>query len=174
MRFILFLSEAIVPLLLFYIVGTALVQKKNVYEDFLVGAKKGIKTVVEIMPTLIGLLVAVGVLRASGFLDLIGNLLKEALSETNFPGELIPLSLVKMFSSSAATGLLLDIYKQHGTDSFLGTASSLLLSSTETIFYTMSIYFMSVKVKKTGYTFPGALFASLAGLFSSVWIAGKI
>lgn len=174
MKFILFLSEAIVPLLLFYIVGTALVQKKNVYEDFLVGAKKGIKTVVEIMPTLIGLLVAVGVLRASGFLDLVGNLLKEALSGTNFPGELIPLSLVKMFSSSAATGLLLDIYKQHGTDSFLGLAASLLLSSTETIFYTMSIYFMSVKVKKTGYTFPGALFASLAGLFASVWIAGKI
>lgn len=174
MKFILFLSEAIVPLLLFYIVGTALIQKKNVYEDFLVGAKKGIKTVVEIMPTLIGLLVAVGVLRASGFLDLIGNLLKEALSGTNFPGELIPLSLVKMFSSSAATGLLLDIYKQHGTDSFLGLASSLLLSSTETIFYTMSIYFMSVKIKKTGYTFVGALFASLAGLFASVWIAGKI
>ena len=174
MKFILFLSEAIVPLLLFYIVGTALVQKKNVYEDFLVGAQTGVKTVVEIMPTLIGLLVAVGVLRASGFLDLVGNLLKEALSGTNFPGELIPLSLVKMFSSSAATGLLLDIYKQHGTDSFLGLASSLLLSSTETIFYTMSIYFMSVKVKKTGYTFAGALFASLAGLFASVWIAGKI
>ncbi len=174
MKFILFLSEAVVPLLLFYIVGTALIRKKNVYEDFLVGAKKGIKTVVEIMPTLIGLLVAVGALRASGFLDLIGSLLTRALAGTNFPGELIPLSLVKMFSSSAATGLLLDIYKQHGTDSFLGNAASLLLSSTETIFYTMSIYFMSVKVKMTGYKFAGAFFESLAGLFSIVWIAGKI
>jgi spore maturation protein B len=174
MSFLLFLSEAVVPLLLFYIVGTALIKKNNVYEDFLTGAKKGIQTVVEIMPTLIGLLVAVGVLRASGFLDFLGGLFAKAASGTNFPAELIPLSLVKMVSSSAATGLLLDIYKQHGTDSFLGNAASLLLSSTETIFYTMSIYFMSVKVKKTRYTFAGALFASLAGLAASVWIAGKI
>lgn len=174
MSVMMFLSDAIVPLLILLIVGLAISQKNNVYEDFLIGAKKGVKTVVEIMPTLIGLLVAVGILRASGLLDQIGGVFVRLLSKTDFPGELIPISIVKMFSSSAATGLLLDLYKQHGADSYLGNAASLLLSSTETIFYTMSIYFMAVKVKKTRYTLPGALFASIAGLLASVWIAGKI
>lgn len=174
MKFVLFLSQAIVPILIFYIVGTAMVQKKNLYDDFLIGAKSGIKTVVEIMPTLIGLMVAVGVLRASGFLDMLTDVLGRLLSFTGFPTELLPLCVVKMFSSSAATGLLLDIYKEHGTDSYLGTAASLLLSSTETIFYTMSVYFMSVRIKKTRYTLAGALLATLAGIAASIWIAGYL
>lgn len=87
--------------------------------------------------------------------------------------ELIPVAVVKMFSSSAATGLLLDIYKTHGADSMLGRAASVMLSSTETIFYTMSVYFMSVKVKKTRYTLPGALFATTAGIVASVFLVWK-
>ena len=126
------------------------------------------------MPTLIGLMVAVGVLRASGFLDMLTDVLGRLLSFTGFPTELLPLCVVKMFSSSAATGLLLDIYKEHGTDSYLGTAASLLLSSTETIFYTMSVYFMSVRIKKTRYTLAGALLATLAGIAASIWIAGYL
>jgi spore maturation protein B len=171
MKFLLFLSQAIVPVLIFYIVGTALLRRQDVYDEFLTGAKRGIKTVVEIMPTLIGLMVAVGVLRASGFLDMFMDVLGKCLSFCNFPTELLPLCIVKMFSSSAATGLLLDIYKEYGTDSYLGQAASLLLSSTETIFYTMSVYFMSVRVKKTRYTLAGALFSSLAGIAASIWIA---
>lgn len=172
MNFILFLSEAIIPLLLFYIIGAALLRRQNVYEHFLKGAKKGVQTVVEIMPTLIGLMVAVGILRASGFLDMLADLLGRALAFSGFPIEIIPLSIVKMFSSSAATGLLLDIYKQHGTDSYLGLTASIMLSSTETIFYTMSIYFMTVKVKKTRYTLAGALIATAAGIAASIILAG--
>ncbi len=171
MKFILFLSEAIIPLLLFYIIGTALLRKQNVYDDFLKGAKKGIRTVVEIMPTLIGLMVAVGVLRASGFLDLISELLQKVFSFCDVPADLIPLGLVKMFSSSAATGLLLDIYKQHGTDSYMGLAASLMLSSTETVFYTMSVYFMAVNVKKTRFTLAGAILVTLVGIAASMWLA---
>ena len=77
-----------------------------------------------------------------------------------------------MFSSSAATGLLLDLYKTHGTDSYVGIAASIMLSSTETIFYTMSIYFMSVKVKKTRYTLAGALVAAVAGILASLFLTG--
>lgn len=171
MKFLLFLSEAIIPLLVLYIVGMGLLKKQNVYQDFLKGAKNGIKTVVEIMPTLIGLMVAVGILRASGFLDMLSQLLGKLLSFCSFPAELIPLCIVKMFSSSAATGLLLDLYKQYGTDSFAGLAASIILSSTETIFYTMSIYYMSVKVKKTRFTLAGALLSSLAGIIASIIIA---
>ena len=100
------------------------------------------------MPTLIGLMAAVGILRASGFLDFISGLLENFTGRIGFPGELVPLTIVKMFSSSAATGLLLDIFKQFGTDSRLGMIASISLSCTETIFYTMSVYFMTAGIKK--------------------------
>lgn len=174
MRLISFLSEAIIPLLILIIVGTGLSHHQKVYEDFLDGAKSGVRTVVEIMPTLVGLMVAVGILRASGFLDFVSQLLEKMMEGTKFPTELLPVALVKMFSSSAATGLLLDLYKEHGTDSFIGQAASIMLSSTETIFYTMSIYFMSVKVKKTRYTLAGAMIASFAGIAASIFLAGVL
>ncbi|MCM1283607.1 MAG: spore maturation protein [Muribaculaceae bacterium] len=174
MKVILYISEAVIPLLVLYIVGIGISRRQRVYEDFLDGAKSGIRTVVEIMPTLIGLMVAVGILRASGFLDFLSGLLGRLMQYTGFPTELFPLALVKMFSSSAATGLLLDIYKTHGADSHLGIAASIMLGSTETIFYTMSIYFMSVKIKKTRYTLAGALTATLAGLIASVMLAGYL
>lgn len=173
MQILLYISEIIIPFLVLYLVIMGLYQKKNIYDDFLKGAKSGVKTVVDIMPTLIGLMVAVGILRASGFLDFLTEILQQFLGSV-FPTELLPLAIIKMFSSSAATGLLLDLYKEHGTDSFLGIAASIMLSSTETIFYTMSIYFMSVKVKKTRYTLPGALLASVVGIVASVVIAGQL
>lgn len=141
--------------------------KRNIYEDFVDGAASGLKTVVKIMPTLVGLMVGVGILRASGFLDAISNLLGKLIEPSIFPSSLIPLSIVKMFSSSAATGLLLDIYKEFGTDSKAGLIASLLLSSTETIFYTLSVYFMAAKVSKTRYTLPGALLATMGGIIAS-------
>ena len=173
MNLILYLSEAVIPILVLLIVGNGLMHRQHVYEDFLEGAKSGIRTAVEIMPTLIGLMAAVGILRASGFLDFISGWLGKLMAATGFPTELIPVAVVKMFSSSAATGLLLDIYKTHGADSMLGRAASVMLSSTETIFYTMSVYFMSVKVKKTRYTLPGALFATTAGIVASVFLVWK-
>lgn len=171
MKFITYLSSAIIPLLVLFIVGTAIARRQRVYEDFLDGAKNGIRTAAEILPTLVGLMVAVGMLRASGFLDFVSGLLGKLLSATGFPTELLPIAVVKMFSSSAATGLLLDLFKEHGTDSALGQAASIMLSSTETIFYTMSLYFMSVKVKKTRYTLAGALTATVAGIIASVFLS---
>ena len=172
MKFITYLSSAIIPLLVLFIVGTAIARRQRVYEDFLDGAKNGIRTAAEILPTLVGLMVAVGMLRASGFLDFVSGLLGKLLSATGFPTELLPIAVVKMFSSSAATGLLLDLFKEHGTDSALGQAASIMLSSTETIFFFLSLYFMSVKVKKTRYTLAGALTATVAGIIASVFLSG--
>ena len=135
------------------------------------GAKTGIGTAVKLMPTLIGLMVAVGVLRASGFLDFLSELLGKLLGGLGISTELLPIALVKMVSSSAATGLLLDLFKQFGTDSFLGLAASIMLSCTETIFYTLSVYFMAAKVTKTRYTLAGALFSTIVGIITSVFLA---
>lgn len=170
MQFLVFLSETAIPMLIFVIVGTGILNHQKVYEEFVQGAADGFKTVAGILPTLIGLMVAVGVLRASGLLDAAVQLGAVLTDHIGFPAELVPIALVKMFSSSAATGLLLDLYKECGTDSSLGKMASVMLSSTETIFYTMSVYFLSVKVKKTRYTLAGALTATIAGTAASVFL----
>ncbi len=171
MQFLLFLSESIIPLTVFLIVAYGLLNHQNVYQDFLKGAKDGFFTVIDILPTLVGLMTAVGILRASGFFDFLSEILKKLTGPLHFPTELIPAAIVKMFSSSAATGLLLDLFKTYGTDSFIGLSASIMMSCTETIFYTMSIYFMHVHVKKTRFTLPGALFATLSGIAASIFLA---
>ena len=143
MGVMIFLSDIMIPLLIFGIVGYGILNRQNIYEEFIDGAKDGFQTVIGIMPTLIGLMVAVGILRASGFLECFSGLLGRGIGWLGFPPELIPVTVVKMFSSSAATGLLLDIYKEYGADSMLGKMASIMMSSTETIFYTMSVYFMA-------------------------------
>lgn len=173
MKIIMFLSDIMIPLLIFCVVGYGLAGGHNIYEEFIEGAKDGFSTVLGIMPTLIGLMVAVGILRASGFLEAFSGVCGNLTRYLGFPSELLPITVVKMFSSSAATGLLLDIYKQYGADSRLGYMASIMMSSTETIFYTMSVYFMSVKVKKSRYTLAGALLATLAGTVASV-VLGKM
>lgn len=160
------LSNIIIPLLIFYIVAYGISAHVNVYDEFLEGARSGMQTVISIAPTMI----AVGVLRASGFLDFVGSLCSRLFSGADIPAPIMPLLLIKMFSSSAATGLVLDIFKEYGPDSRTGLLTSLIMSSTETIFYTMSVYFMAAKIKKTRYTLPGALVASLAGVIASFLI----
>ena len=172
MSFLLYLSNMMVPAILLGITVYGIVGKVNVYDEFIAGAKKGIGTVVQIMPTLIGLMIAVGIMRASGILDLLAKFLGQFTSYIGFPAELVPLAIVRMFSSSAATGLVLDIFKEYGTDSRIGTIASIMMSCTETIFYTMSVYFMAAKIKKTRYTLSGALLATIAGIAASVWLAG--
>lgn len=172
MNVMLFLSNVMIPLLIFCIVGYGILNKQNIYEEFIEGAKDGFSTVIGIMPTLIGLMVAVGILRASGFLEFFAGLFADFTDHIGFPSELLPLTVVKMFSSSAATGLLLDLYKEYGADSMLGKIASIMMSSTETIFYTMSVYFMTAKIKKSRYTLAGALLATLAGTAASIVLAG--
>ena len=174
MNVFLLLSDFIVPFIIFLIVCYGILMKVPVYDTFVKGAKSGFLTVIRILPTLIGLMTAVGILRASGFLDFLAGLLGRSTAYIGFPGELVPLAIVKMFSSSAASGLLLDVYKEYGTDSFLGLTASIAMSCTETIFYTMSVYFMSVKITKTRYTLAGALAATGAGLAASVVLAGMM
>lgn len=174
MQFLVYVSDFIIPFTIFYIVGFGVLMKCNVYDRFVTGAKDGMKTVVEVMPTLVGLMVGVGVLRASGFLDFVCDNLAAVAEVLHFPGELIPLAIVRLFSSSAATGLALDIFKEFGTDSYTGLVASIMMGCTETVFYTMSVYFMTAKIKKTRWTLPGALIATFAGIAASVVIGGMM
>ncbi len=170
MAAMLFLSNLMIPLTITAIVAYGLLNKSNVYESFLDGAKDGLKIVVNILPTLIGLMVAIGMLRASGTLDLLAGFLSPVTRRLGYPTEVMPLTLMRLVSSSAATGLLIDLFKNFGPDSFIGRFVSVMMSSTETVFYTMSVYFLSVKITKTRYTLAGALIANLAGIIASLFI----
>jgi spore maturation protein B len=174
MSFLIYISDYIIPFIFFYIIGMGLLMKQNVFDDFITGAKDGFKVVLDILPTLIGLMVAIGILRASGLLDQIAMFLKPFTNMLHFPSEAVPLVIIKMFSSSAATSLLLDIFKEHGPDSYLGRLTSIIMSSTETIFYTLAVYFMAAGVKKTRYTLVGCLLATLTGIVASTIITNLV
>ena len=170
---ILWLSKILLPFVISYVIAFGLISRRPIFDDFLDGAKSGMKTVADILPTLSGLVTAVGVGRASGLLDTMTGICAGAAGVFHIPRELVPITLVRLVSNSAATGLLLDLFRQYGSDSRVGMAASVLMSSTETVFYCLSIYFGSVQVRRTRYTVPGALIAMGAGIAASIWITGK-
>lgn len=176
MRWILVVSSIMIPLVIISIVSYGLLQGVNVYDAFAEGAKDGLKVTVQILPTLIGLMMAVGMLRTSGALDGITRIISPLLAWTRFPKEVIPIALMRSVSAAASVGLVLDAFKMYGPDSFIGRFISIMFGCTETIFYTMSVYFMTVKIKKTRYTLTGAFIATIAGIIASyyltIWIFG--
>ena len=170
MRMLLFVSDLMIPLTIVAIILYGASKKIKVYDVFIDGAMDGMKITAKILPTLVGLMVAVGILRASGTLDLLTNLLAPVTNLVGFPQEALPLTIMRLVSSAAATGLQLDIYATYGPDSFIGRFVSVMMSSTETVFYTFSVYFMSVKITKTRYTLAGAIFANVVGVAASLII----
>lgn len=168
MRIISFLSDFIVPMTIFYVVVYGLLAKVNIYDEFMKGAQDGFKTVMNIIPTILGLMVAVGVLRASGTLELMAEGLTPIGQSLGIPLEIIPLFFIRLFSASAANGLVFDLFKEYGPDSSLGLMSSIMMSCTETVFYTMSVYFAAVKITKTRYTLAGCLISSVSGVVASI------
>ena len=172
MEILVYVSEVLVPLVIFYIVGFGVLQKRPVFDDFLKGAAEGMKTVIGMFPTLVGLMTAIGILRASGFLEFLASMVQGPADVLHIPGPVVPVILVRLISNSAAIGLVLDIFRTYGPDSYIGTMVSILMGCTETIFYTMSVYFAAAKVQKTRWTLPGALVATAAGLIYSIILAG--
>ncbi len=160
-------SNIIIPLLIFYVVAYGIVSGSHVYDDFIKGARDGLATVVKIVPTLIALMVGVGILRSSGFLTFLGEQIQKLPGGELLASDLYSLIFIKIFSGSAATGLVLDIFKTYGPDSFTGMMASILCSCTETVFYTMSIYFLTAKVSKSRWTLTGALLCTFLGVIAS-------
>jgi len=168
MSWMLFMSDMIIPITFLVIIVFAISKKVPIYDTFIVGAKEGFHTVFHIAPTIVGLMVAVGMLRASGAFDLLSRLISPLTERIGFPTDSVPLTLMRLVSSSASMGLLVDIFERYGPDSFMGQFVSIMMSSTETVFYTMSIYFLSVKITKTRFTLAGALLANFAGVALSL------
>lgn len=167
MKILVTLSDFLVPTVMFSIVVYGLMHKVNVFQSFVDGAKEGVNVVLSILPTLVALMLGVAMLRTSGALDGLVRLLSPLVSFSHFPTEVIPVALMRTVSSSASTGLILDIFKNYGPDSFIGRLVSIMFGCTESIFYTMSVYFMTIKITNSRYTVVGALLASLVGITMS-------
>lgn len=170
MKILLYISDFFIPFIFFYIVLYGILAKINIFDEFIKGVKEGLLIVFKITPTLIGLIICVGIFRTSGALDMVSNIIAPVVEFIGIPKAIVAPSIIKIFSSSAATGLVLDIFKQYGPDSLEGTMISIIMSCTETIFYTMSVYFMAVNIKKTRWTFMGALISTISGIIVSIII----
>ena len=155
--------DYIVPLLLLTASLLALRRKENTYDLLLSGSADGLKLLLSITPALIFLLTAVSMLRASGAVELISSLLAPVFGFFGIPPETAILVLVRPLSGSAALAVGADLMAQHGPDSMIGRTVAVMLGSTETTFYTISVYFGAAGIKKTRYTIPAALIADFTG-----------
>lgn len=159
------MTDYVVPVLLLLTAILALRKRENAYDLLLQGAGDGLKLLVSIIPALVLLLTAVTMLRASGAIELLGNFLAPVFSFLGIPPETALLVLIRPLSGSAALAVGAELMAQHGVDSLVGRTVAIMLGSTETTFYTISVYFGAAGIKKTRYTIPAALFADLVGFF---------
>lgn len=159
------MTDYIVPLLLFLTAALALRRRENAYAILLQGASEGLKLLSSILPALILLLTAVHMLRASGAAELLSTLLSPAFSFFGIPPETAMLVLIRPISGSAALAVGAELMAQYGVDSPIGRTAAVMLGSTETTFYTISVYFGAAGIQKTRYTIPAALFADFVGFF---------
>lgn len=161
-------------MLLSFVVGIplygALIKKINVFDAFIVGAKQGFDTVLSILPYLIAMIVAIGMLRASGFFSLMGELLAPLMNMIGMPPEVLPLALIRPFSGSASTGIMAELIHQYGGNSLISKTAATMMGSTETTFYVIAVYFGAVGIQRTRHAIPAGLLADFAGVVASVII----
>ena len=163
------LSASLVPLVLLFVSLAGLRKRENVYAAMLDGAEAGLKTVLRILPSLVTLLTAVSMLRASGSLDALAKLLQPLTEFCGIPSETLPLLLVRPLSGSAALALGAELMASHGVDSPVGRTAAVMLGSTETTFYTISVYFGAAGITRTRYAVPAALAADLIGFLTAAF-----
>ncbi|MDD6309238.1 MAG: spore maturation protein [Clostridia bacterium] len=163
-----FFSSAAIPFTIAFIIFLGLYRGVPVFDAFLSGAKNGLKTSITILPSIIGLVCAVSMLRASGATDLLCHGLSCITEPLGFPTEVLPLSLLRPISGGASTAVLNDILNAYGPDSFAGRVASVIAGASETTLYTLAVYFASVKAKQTRHTLLAALLGSLFCMIASV------
>ncbi len=166
--FINFISNLAMPLIILIIVVYGFLERKEVFDQFIEGAKDGIKIVINIFPTLIGLFLAVGALRNSGVIDIVVKIIEPILNLVNFPSEIMPLAILRPISGSSSIAIATDIMKNFGVDSQIGIMSAVIMGATETTLYTIAVYSSSVKIKKTRFVLIASLIADIVGIITSI------
>ena len=163
------MTDYLVPLILFFSAALALRKRENAYDLLLQGASEGLSLLLSLVPALVMLLTAVHMLRASGAAEMLSRLLAPVFSFLGIPKETALLVLIRPISGSAALAVGAELMREYGVDSQIGRTVAVMLGSTETTFYTISVYFGAAGIKKTRYTIPAALFADLVGFCMASW-----
>jgi spore maturation protein B len=160
-------SVYVIPVFLAVIIIAGYVKKVDIFSEFIKGAKENLQVSVDILPTLIALMLSIGMLRASGLLDLVQTVISPVINTLGFPAECVPLALIRPLSGSGALAVYEDILTQNGADSFAGRVASVLLGSTETTFYTITVYYGVTNIRKLRHTVPCAVAGDLTGFILS-------
>ena len=166
-----YISVFAMPLFIAIFVTAGLVKRVGVYDCFTEGAKEGAESMLGIIAPLVGLMVAINMLRESGALELIARLLSPVLNFVGIPAEVLPLALLRPISGSASLAIVTDLFRMSGPDSIAGKIASVMMGSTETTFYTIAVYFGAVGIKNTRHTLTAALSADLTGILLSAIVA---
>jgi len=166
--------KSIIAIIILIIIVYGMIKGVKVYECFVEGAKEGILICIKIFPYLLAMLVAIAVFRESKALDYFILLVKPLVSIIGLPPEILPLIFIKPLSGSGALGVLSDILIKYGPDSFIGMLSSIIMGTTETIFYTLTVYFGAVKIKKIRHTLWAAILADITAIIAAVTLTRLI
>jgi len=159
-----------IPLFVVLIPIYGMFRKVKVYESFVEGAKGGFQMAIRIIPYLVAILVAVGMLRGAGAIDMLSQWLDPVLRRVGFPVEILPLAIMRPLSGSGSMGIVTELIKVHGPDSFIGRLAASAYGSTETTFYVLAVYFGSVGIKKTRHAVISGLVADVASLIAAIII----
>ena len=165
-----YLSAIIIPTIIAIIIFCGLIENKKVYDLFCEGAKDGIKMTIKMFPTLIGIFLAIGMLRSSGLLEFLSNIIGNLIKNLNVPFEIIPLAFIKPISGSASMALATDIISKFGTETRIGMIAATIMAASETTFYVIAVYMNSIKAKKSRKVFIPAIIADIVSIITAICI----
>lgn len=164
------ISAGIVPFMVLIVLSYGYIKGIDIYATFIEGAKEGLKTAIRILPYLIAIFIAIGIFRGSKALDMITDIIDPGARLLGIPKELLPLIIIRPISGSGALGVVRDIIREYGPDSFPGVVASAMMGSSETIFYTITLYFGSIGVKDYKHTLKAALISYIISIFITIFI----
>ncbi len=167
------MTNYILPIFIFLILLSGFFRKTDQYACFIEGAKDGILTGLQILPALIALLAAINMMKASGLMELLVKQLSPLASLLHIPTEILPLMLMRPVSGSGSLAIVSDLLKTYGPDSKIGLIAAVMMGSTETTFYAISVYFSAAGIKKARYTVLAALIADFVGMMLSIWLCQR-
>lgn len=165
------ISLSILPIFILVILTLGIIKKIPIYEEFIDGAKDGFKVSITIIPYLIALIVAISMFRASGALNYITNWLSPLLTALQIPSDIMPIMLTRSLSGSATLGLFSEIASNHGADAFITKLAAIMVGSSETTFYVLSVYFGSIGIKKFRYAIWTGIIADIIGIVLAILVA---
>lgn len=165
-----YITKSIIGIIVIFIIGYGMIKGGKVYDWFIEGAKEGLKVCLNIFPYLLAMIIAVDIFKGAGLLDRLNDLLAPIVKLIGLPKELLPLVLIKPLSGSGAVGIFTNIVQTYGPDSYIGLIASVIMGTTETIFYTVTVYFGAVKVKKVRHTVWAAVMADLVAIIAAIFI----